>query len=244
MAIYLKDRTLPILALTLDLDDTLWPIAPVIARAEQVMHAWFEQQHPQIASAFPIPVMRALREQVWQAHPHLQHDFTQTRLLSLRQAMLPLGASEADVEQAFALFFTERNRVTFFDGALAQLETLSRCVPIVALSNGNADLTRIGIAGLFAAQFSARQVGVAKPAPEIFLSAARALDLAPAQILHIGDHAEQDILGALRAGMAAAWIAPLESPWQSDGPTPTLRAPNFATLARALLTQMSEQDGT
>jgi FMN hydrolase / 5-amino-6-(5-phospho-D-ribitylamino)uracil phosphatase len=121
MAIYIKSRTLPILALTLDLDDTLWPIAPVIERAEQVLHAWFEREHPQIASAFPIPVMRALRMQVWQAHPHLQHDFTQTRLLSLRQAMLPLGAKEADVENAFALFFTERNRVTFFDGALAQL---------------------------------------------------------------------------------------------------------------------------
>jgi FMN hydrolase / 5-amino-6-(5-phospho-D-ribitylamino)uracil phosphatase len=235
MAIYLKGRTQPILAVTLDLDDTLWPIAPVIERAELVLHAWFEQQHPQIASAFPIPVMRALRAQVWQEHPHLQHDFTQTRLLSLRQAMMPLGASEADVENAFALFFTERHRVTFFDGALAQLQALSQRVPVMALTNGNADLTRIGVAEFFAQYLSARQIGVAKPAAEIFHAAARALKLAPAQILHIGDHAEQDVLGALRAGMAAAWIAPLDSPWLTDAPTPTLRAPSFAVLAQALL---------
>ena len=197
-------RKRPIFGISLDLDDTLWPIAPTMLRAEQTLHNWLERHHPSVAAAFPIPAMRALRERVWHEHPHLQHDFTTTRMMSLRQAMLPLGANEADVEQAFALFFTARNQVTLFDGVIERLERLQRLVPIVALTNGNADLTRIGIAGYFRAQVNARSFGLAKPAAEIFWAAAKAINVDPEHVLHIGDHAEQDVQGAVGAGLCAA----------------------------------------
>ena len=39
----LPDAPQGIQAITLDLDDTLWPIAPVIERAERILHEWCEQ---------------------------------------------------------------------------------------------------------------------------------------------------------------------------------------------------------
>ena len=36
-------------ALTLDLDDTLWPIWPTIARAEQALQDWLRQHAPRTA---------------------------------------------------------------------------------------------------------------------------------------------------------------------------------------------------
>ena len=165
----------PIRAISLDLDDTLWPIAPTMRRAEIVLHEWFEQYHPLVAQAYPVPKMRALRERIWAEHPHLQHDFTETRLISLRQAMLPLGAVEADVQRAFSLFFEARNQVELFDGVKAALARLSAVVPIVSLSNGNADLHRIGIAQHFVGSVSAREFGRAKPDPAIFNAAASAI---------------------------------------------------------------------
>ena len=37
-------------ALTLDLDDTLWPVWPIIDRAEQVLHDWLASNAPLTAA--------------------------------------------------------------------------------------------------------------------------------------------------------------------------------------------------
>ena len=36
----------PIRVLTLDLDDTLWPVGPTLVRAEQMLHDWLRAQAP------------------------------------------------------------------------------------------------------------------------------------------------------------------------------------------------------
>ena len=204
-------------------------------RAEVVLHEWFEQHHPEVAAAFPVPVMRALRERIWAEHPHLQHDFTETRLISLRHAMLPLGAREADVRAAFEVFFECRNQVELFAGVNEALAKLSAKVPIISLSNGNADLRRIGIAHYFVGGVGAREFGKAKPDPAIFNAAARALKLPIDEVLHIGDHAEQDMFGALRAGMIGAWINPTEQNWPHPTPEPHWRGAGLSQLCDTLL---------
>jgi FMN hydrolase / 5-amino-6-(5-phospho-D-ribitylamino)uracil phosphatase len=193
-------------AITLDLDDTLWPIAPVIQHAENCMHGWLSESFPEVAHRFPPQAMRALRDQVWLDHPALQHDFTAIRLISLRQAMLPFGAVEADVQAAFEVLFEARNQVSLFPNVIERLRELSERLPLVSISNGNADLKRIGLAPYFKLSLSARGMGIAKPDPRIFLAAATQLGIDPSKILHIGDHPEQDIVGAKSAGFKAAWI--------------------------------------
>ena len=52
-------------AITLDLDDTLWPIWPTIGRAELALSAWLQQHAPSTASVFSDPKARlAVREEV------------------------------------------------------------------------------------------------------------------------------------------------------------------------------------
>ena len=76
-------------AITLDLDDTLWPIEPVMLRAEQRLDAWLRAHCPPVADQYPIAAMRALRDEVAAANPDLAHDFTTQRLLCLRSALVP-----------------------------------------------------------------------------------------------------------------------------------------------------------
>jgi len=45
-----------------------------------------------------------------------------------------------------------------------------------------------------------------KPYPDMFLAAAERLQLEPKHILHIGDHVQSDVVGALSAGCQAAWL--------------------------------------
>ena len=193
-------------AISLDLDDTLWPIEPVIVRAEQRLDEWLKTHAPQTAAAFPIAAMRALRERISAEHPHLSHDFTAQRLLSLRAALTPHGYDEAHVTRAFDAYYTARNEVELYPDALAALERLAARYPLVSISNGNADLERIGLKRFFRHSISSRALGVAKPAPPIFHAACAELGLAPHEMLHVGDDPELDVAGARAAGLRCVWL--------------------------------------
>ncbi len=56
----------------------------------------------------------------------------------------------------------------------------------------------------FATVVASCDLGTAKPAPEIFLEAARRLRLPPASVLHVGDRWDLDVGGAVAAGLGAA----------------------------------------
>lgn len=49
------------------------------------------------------------------------------------------------------------------------------------------------------------QEGIKKPQPEIFLRALEKLGVTPEESLYVGDHPENDVLGALNVGMNAVW---------------------------------------
>jgi putative hydrolase of the HAD superfamily len=222
-----------VVAITLDLDDTLWPIEPVIARAERRLDAWLKIHCPRAAAAYPIPAMRALREQIAAENPHLAHDFTAQRCLSLQQALLPHGYGQAQVDAAFAEYYAARNQVDCFVDALPALTRLAARYPLVSVSNGNADLHRIGLAGYFRFSVSARDCGVAKPSPSIFHAACARLGVAPADVLHVGDDAELDIVGAQAAGLQTAWINRAGAAW-THAQRPHLDVRDLAELADVL----------
>jgi putative hydrolase of the HAD superfamily len=215
-------------AITLDLDDTLWPIAPVMEQADLALQQWLEQNCPEVALALPIEQMRRLRDQVFATHPELGHDFTAMRMICLRQALSPHGYGEREAEQAFEAFFAARNRVELYPEVGDALERLARRAPLVSLTNGNACLDRVGLAHLFRAQITARSHGCAKPDAGIFHAACALAGAAPSDTLHAGDHPEQDVLGARDAGLHAVWIDRNGLGWAHAGPPP----PSFSCLAR------------
>ncbi|WP_257386034.1 HAD family hydrolase [Tahibacter caeni] len=192
-------------AVSLDLDDTLWPIAPIVRRAEQRLHDWLQQHCPPVAAAYPIDGMRALRERIAEQNPQLAHDYTAQRKLSLTEALQPHGYGDL-MEAAFDAFYAARNEVELYADSLPALQRLAARLPLISLSNGNADLGRIGLRHLFADCISAREFGMAKPAPEIFHEACRRLGLAPQQVLHVGDDPLLDVHGARSAGLPTAWL--------------------------------------
>ena len=193
-------------ALTLDLDDTLWPVWPAIQRAESELHAWLAQHAAATAGRFDVNALRKLREAVGAEHPEWGHDFTRMRRESLVRALTLAGDDAALAAPAFDVFQAARNRVELFDDALPALEALARRWPIVALTNGNADLHSIGLARYFTATVSAREFGVGKPDPRIFHEACRRAGAQPHEVLHIGDDWALDVAGAHGAGLRTAWV--------------------------------------
>jgi putative hydrolase of the HAD superfamily len=89
---------------------------------------------------------------------------------------------------------------------LPTLEALGEHFSLIAVTNGNANLERIGIRHLFHGVVTAVDVGAAKPARPIFAEAVNRAGVSAAETLHVGDHPEIDIAGAQEAGLRTAWI--------------------------------------
>lgn len=218
-------------AITLDLDDTLWPFAPIGARIETTLHAWFEAHSPRTAERFPITEMRALRERVMAEFPQLSHDLGLLRRLTIERALRESGDDAELASAAYAIFFRERNRVDFFPDALDGLRRIAAHVPVAALTNGNADLAAIGIGEHFRFELTAREYGAPKPDAGLFLEACQRLGLAPGDVLHVGDDPQVDIAGAARAGLRTCWIDRGLHGWPEALSAADLRVTSLTELA-------------
>lgn len=226
-------------AITLDLDDTLWPFLPAVERAEQVLHQWLLVHAPRTSGFVTSPsVLRAHRADVERDRPDLAHDLGGLRLESIRRILVQAGEDPGRSTEAYEVFFAERQRVTLFDDVLPALDRLSARFPLVAVTNGNADLARVGLSRFFRGSFSAASFGKAKPHADIFHAAAASVGVEPADVLHVGDDPLLDVSGALAAGMQAAWIVRAGDgampAWAHGHPPPHATLPDLLALCDAL----------
>ena len=111
------------------------------------------------------------------------------------------------------LFRSARNEVDLFADVRPALERLRSRYRLATLSNGNADLGRIGLADFFVLSLNARQIGVGKPHPRCFERLASELRLAPAEIVYVGDDPVLDVEASRAAGLRSAWINRFDQPW-------------------------------
>jgi putative hydrolase of the HAD superfamily len=205
-------------AISLDLDDTLWPIGPVLALAEQRLDDWLHRHHPQAAAAWPVAALRTLREAVADERPDLAHDYSAQRRLTLERALGTHGLGADAVDAAFEIYYAARNEVDCYADVAPALAVLAARWPLVSVSNGNADLDRIGLRAHFRDCVCARDVGVGKPAPAIFHAACARLGVAPDQVLHVGDDPLLDVAGARAAGLRTAWLNRHGATWPGGDP--------------------------
>ncbi len=221
----------PVRAITLDLDDTLWPFAPIGERIERVLDEWMREHSPRTADRFPIPEMRALRDRVFAENPQLIHDLSVLRRMTLQRALAESGSDPALGDAAYDAFHAARNQVDCYPDSIDALARIAAHLPIAALTNGNADLELIGLSGHFRFQLGAREHGAAKPQASIFHAACERLGIAPSEVLHVGDDIEMDVVGAARAGLRTCWINRDGRSWPHDDPRPDLHFDTLTALA-------------
>ena len=193
-------------AILFDLDDTLWPIAPVILQAEQTLHAWLQQHAPRVSDRFSIDNLRQARLALLATRPEFHLDLGALRRAGLLSAFEEAGEDLDKVEQAMIHFFAARNAVIPYDDVLPGLLRLKGRALLGSISNGNADLQAIGLAHHFQVSVAAHQLGVAKPDAAIFHAACEQLGVAPGEALYVGDDVLLDVQAAQRAGLRAVWL--------------------------------------
>jgi len=221
-------------AITIDLDDTLWEIHPVIHRAERRLYEWLGEHYPRITALYSREAILQQRVEIAAEFPQHSHDYT-----FLRRKVLARLGSAADydgdlVDEAMAVFDALRNDVALFPEVRPALSALREKYVLVAVTNGNADLKKIGIDGLFHHFVSARTAGAAKPAQKIFAAAVQAGGATPQQTVHVGDHPEFDVQGARCAGLNSIWVNRSGQPWPGDLPRPDAIVTHIGQLQNLL----------
>lgn len=207
--------------ISFDLDNTLWPTRTVLGRAEQQLRRWLHEHHADAAnSSLAKESFWQLRQRIAEEQPEIRHKPTLLRMEVLLQGFLLSGYAEAQArqaaQQAFDTFITARNQITFFPQAIEILRHLAEHYRLVAITNGNANLQRIGIMPFFAAQYTAEEVGYAKPAPQIFEHMLKDQNIAPEQCLHVGDHPVEDIDAARQCGLQTMWANLTNAQWPTE----------------------------
>lgn len=190
-------------AITLDLDDTLWPVLPVLAQAERELVEWLAPRAPLTAQTLAAGrSVLALKSQ----YPEHAHDMSWLRRRLLHDLLTERHEDPALADPAFAVFLEARQRVTPWPEVEGILASWASRYRIAAVTNGNADVHRTPLGRYFSASISAPAFGAAKPDPRIFHAACDALGVEPGATLHIGDDLELDVLAARRAGLHAVWL--------------------------------------
>jgi HAD superfamily hydrolase (TIGR01509 family) len=221
----------PIRAITLDLDDTLWPFAPVAQRIQVALEAWVAEHAPGASSSFDVTAAREVLATVRRERPDIAHDLGACRREALWRTLSAAGEDPALADDLFAVIYEARQQVDHYEDVGPALDRLSARVPLLALTNGNADLQRTGVAHWFVGCVSAGDAGVEKPDMRIFMEACKRLSLPPGDVLHVGDDLALDVEGALRAGMQAAWV---HRDLEENAPLEALHVRDLLALADAL----------
>ena len=128
-----------------------------------------------------------------------------------------------------------RNNVILFEGVIETLELLTTKFRLIALTNGNADLVKIGINHLFFDVIHAADFGYAKPDIKIFNEAIRRSGVNKRDIYHVGDHPVNDIVGAQKAGLRTIWMNPAGISWPGNSEEPDYTIQKITSLKDILM---------
>ena len=198
-----------VLALTFDLDDTLYDNHPVIESADRWYSSMLEF-HPWLRKIRASEMIPMLKDEIRREDPLLESDVTLFRTEVLRRLFTSCGKDPAEAAAEAALlvrhFIQVRSAFMVPKISFRILHRLGRKYPMAALTNGNVDVERIGLSSCFSFCIRADRRLQAKPDPALFLEASRLLGVPPGNILHVGDDPVTDIYGAGRAGFMTCMI--------------------------------------
>ncbi|MEM6988046.1 MAG: HAD-IA family hydrolase, partial [Pseudomonadota bacterium] len=115
------------------------------------------------------------------------------------------------------------------------LAALAERYPLVACTNGNADVFKTPLAPYFSASIRSEEAGAAKPATTIFEQTCKAVSVSPSALAHIGDNATTDVLGSQVSGCLGVWYNPERADWpHADEPAPHAEVVNYDELQTLL----------
>lgn len=227
----------PFKAISFDLDDTLYDNHPIIENAELSILAYLNKNFPELAE---------LTRKQWLLYkdleikqfPELAHDVSLARQQTLTRVMTIYGIPQFKAieyaKQVFTEFIKLRSAFIVPPESIQLLEKIGKKYPVIAITNGNVDEFQIQLDDKFEFVLKAGSGFKSKPQGDLFIEAARRLNIEVADILHIGDHLISDVYGAQNNGAQAVWFNPHRQSLTGANLLPTVEISRLDNLYKLL----------
>ena len=210
--------------ITFDLDDTFWDIRSTIVNAEMNSRQWSEDRIGEKIEWGTFEDFMKIRSELVKKDLSLEYDLGMLRKKTIAHHTKKFFKNTKDfnefIEDAYIFFLGERHKVTFYDDVVLVLEELCSEYKLGVLTNGNADVNKLGIGHLFDFSISSMDVKSNKPDKAHFVKAHELSQVDFKNTLHVGDHPVNDILGARNLGINTMWFNLNNLNWEIDDNPP------------------------
>jgi FMN hydrolase / 5-amino-6-(5-phospho-D-ribitylamino)uracil phosphatase len=203
-------------AVLFDGDQTLWDFQRVMRQALIAVADDLRAERPgSFTDALRWQDLEHDRGIVGEELDGVEYNLARLRVLgfvrTLRRLREAEGGDESDdaelAQQLAASYFHHRDRdPALFEDTIPCLNALRSRYRLGLLSNGSRLPETVGLSGYFETVVFAQDHRVAKPDKGIFEIVERELAMAPGGCVLVGDHPDNDVVGAKRAGWRAVWI--------------------------------------
>ncbi len=135
-------------------------------------------------------------------------DLEEVRLEAFRQTLGYVGRPNAELACLLNQVYLKHRfeDIELFDDVLPTLKALRHRYTLGILSNGNSYPERCGLENMFEFVVFSQDYGIEKPDARIFQIAIEKAGCSEGELLHIGDSLEDDVLGAVNAGIRFVWL--------------------------------------
>jgi len=224
LTLELKKKMSKIQLITFDLDDTFWDIKSTIINAETNSRKWSESRIGEKIDWGTFEDFMQIRSDLVKKDSTLEYDLGKLRRRVIAHHTKKYFQNTKDfnafINDAYEYFLKERHKVTFYKDVIKVLEKLSLKYQLGVLTNGNADVNKLGIGHLFNFSISSMDVKSNKPDKGHFLRAREVSNIDFKHTLHVGDHPLNDILGARVLGINTLWFNLEKHDWDIDQSPP------------------------
>lgn len=204
----MKMKISDICAISFDGDGTLWDFDTVMRHSLWCTLEELKKIDFDAAARLDIETMITIRDTVAAKLKGKTTNLEEVRLEAFKQTLKDIGNPNDDLANHLnQVYLSHRfEDIALFDDVLPVLHVLQTKFTLGLLSNGNSYPEKCGLQNMFEFVVFSQDYEVEKPDPEIFQIAAKKAGCLPYQLLHVGNSIQEDVMGALAAGVPCIWL--------------------------------------
>ncbi|WP_196139746.1 HAD-IA family hydrolase [Aliikangiella sp. G2MR2-5] len=196
--------------ISFDLDNALYDNQPVLNNAEAACNQVLDIEFAAQGQVFQVEAFQAIRRQLLTENNIQYENLSHFRKCALNQLCRGLKDSARIVEKAFTQFIRYRSQITVLPEIMSMMSALSQKYTLVAVSNGNCDLTRTALSPFFEKHYSPTFGFRAKPHPQMLQAVISDFYITADKLLHVGDSMDKDGQSASAAECEFYHFAPFQ----------------------------------
>lgn len=202
------NKIIGVKAISLDADGTLWDFEKVMRHSLNHVLRELKKLDPDAADTLDIDRMIEIRDGVANELKGGVTSLEDIRLEAFRQTLKDIGRpSDALASHLNQVYLEHRfEDIRLYDDVLPALKALRVKYALGILSNGNSYPERCGLEGMFKFVVFSQDYGVEKPNSRLFQIALEKAGCSKHQLLHVGDSLQDDVMGAINAGIRCVWL--------------------------------------